>query len=226
MYVLENRKNNIWNLTWKYSQFIFMDLECNKTTQSRSKISTLNGRCTTRPNLSLCFYSPIDRKIKMTAQPLIGRDIFVNLRRRHKHPLLGYISVCPILTFHIYEFSETACTQIPLTASYFSSQSLSACVSIWNRKASTQNPIPSFSSQSLSACSTIQSYVLRTMIVAIWASFHRYGTQIIPYGCWFVDCCLTSHSAIFQLYSNGKIVQFSKIRPAARHPTPWAARGL
>ena len=34
---------------------------------------------------------------------------------------------------------------------------------------------------------------------------------------------LTSHSAIFQLYSDGTVVQFP---PAAGHPTPWAARGL
>ena len=108
-----------------------------------SKISTLNESKYTKSSPQFVFSRPTDGKIKMTAQPLIGRDIFVHLSRRHKHPLLGYISVHQILTFHIYEFSETACTQNPLTASHFSSQSLSACVSIWNRKASTQNPIPS-----------------------------------------------------------------------------------
>ena len=40
---------------------------------------------------------------------------------------------------------------------------------------------------------------------------------------WLVGCGLTSHSAIFQLYSDGTVVQFG---PAAGHPTPWAARGL
>ena len=93
-----------------------------------SKISTLNESKYTKSSPQFVFSRPIDRKIKMTTQPLIGRDIFVHLSRRHKHPLLGYISVRQILTFHIYEFSETACTQNPLTASYFSSQSLSACV--------------------------------------------------------------------------------------------------
>ena len=124
-----------------------------------SKISTLNGSRYTKSSPQFVFSRPIDRKIKMTAQPLIGRDIFVHLSRRHKRLLLGYISVRQILMFDIYEFSETACTQNPLTASYFSGQSLSACVSIWNRKASTQNPIPSlcFSSQLLSAWITIQS---------------------------------------------------------------------
>ena len=33
-----------------------------------------------------------------------------------------------------------------------------------------------------------------------------------------VDCGLTSHSAIFQLYSDGTDVQFSKFWPAAGHP--------
>ena len=50
--------------------------------------------------------------------------------------------------------------------------------------------------------------------------------RIIPCDCWLVGCCLTSHSAIFQLYSDGTMVQFSKFGPVARHPTPWAARGL
>ena len=36
-----------------------------------------------------------------------------------------------------------------------------------------------------------------------------------------VSCGLTSHSAIFQLYSDWTVVQFSNL-----HPTPWAARGL
>ena len=84
-----------------------------------SKISTLNESKYTKSSPQFVFSRPIDRKIKMTAQPLIGRDIFVHLSGRHKHPLLGYISVRQILTFHIYEFSETACTQNPLTASFF-----------------------------------------------------------------------------------------------------------
>ena len=41
-----------------------------------------------------------------------------------------------------------------------------------------------------------------------------------------VGCGLTSHSAIFQLYSDGTVVQFSKFWPAAGYPTPWAIRGL
>ena len=41
-----------------------------------------------------------------------------------------------------------------------------------------------------------------------------------------VGCGLTSHSAIFQLYSDGTSVQFPIFRPAVGHPTPWAARGL
>ena len=67
------------------------------------------------------------------------------------------------------------------------------------------------------------------MAVVIWASFHRYDARNIdniPYGCWLVGCCLKSNSGIFQLYSDGAIVQFSKFRPAASHPTPWAARSL
>ena len=76
-----------------------------------SKISTLNESKYTKSSPQFVFSRPIDWKIKMTAQPLIGRDIFVHLSRRHKHPLLGYISVRQILPFHIYEFSETACTQ-------------------------------------------------------------------------------------------------------------------
>ena len=39
-----------------------------------------------------------------------------------------------------------------------------------------------------------------------------------------VGCGLMSHSAIFQLYSGGTIVQFSKFWPAVGHPTPYAAR--
>ena len=34
---------------------------------------------------------------------------------------------------------------------------------------------------------------------------------------WLVGCGLTSHSAIFQLYSDGTVVQFSKFWPAAWH---------
>ena len=165
----------------------------------------------------------------MTAQPLIGRDIFVHLSRRHKHPLLGYISVRQILTFHIYEFSETVCTQNPLTASYFSSQSLSACVSIWNRKASTQNPIPSLYIRANHYRHVVQSKIRYSgawlLFLGLFSSLWRPNNNI-PYGYWLVGCCLTSHSAIFQLYSDGTIVQFSKFRPAARHPTPWAVRGL
>ena len=37
---------------------------------------------------------------------------------------------------------------------------------------------------------------------------------------------LTSYSAIFQLYGDGTVVQFSKFRPTTGHPTPWASRGL
>ena len=40
-------------------------------------------------------------------------------------------------------------------------------------------------------------------------------------------CCwlwLTSHWAIFQLYSDGTVVQYSKFWPAAGHLTPLAAR--
>ena len=110
-----------------------MDPECNETSQE-ARYQQWTEASTPSPHPSLW---------KMTAKPLIGRDLFVHLSRRHKHPLLGYISVRQILTFHLYEFSETACTHNTLTASYFSSQSLSACVSIWNRKASTQHPIPS-----------------------------------------------------------------------------------
>ena len=72
------------------------------------------------------FSVPIDRKIKMTTQPLIGRENLGNLSRRHKHPLLVHLSrrlkctivimCCPSsvcrpssLTFHIFDFSsETA----------------------------------------------------------------------------------------------------------------------
>ena len=40
-----------------------------------------------------------------------------------------------------------------------------------------------------------------------------------------VCCGLMSHSAIFQLHSNGTVLQFPN-RPVAEHPMPWAARGL
>ena len=40
-----------------------------------------------------------------------------------------------------------------------------------------------------------------------------------------VDCGLTSHSAIFQLYSDGTDVQFPNFDLLSA-PTPWAARGL
>ena len=195
-----------------------------------SKISTLNENKYTKSSPQFVFSRPIDRKIKMTAQPLICRDIFVHLRRRHKHPLMGYISVRQILTFHIYEFSETACTQNPLTALYFSSQSLSACVSIWSQKASTQNPIPSLYFRANHYRHVVQSKIIGTRehgccYLGLFSSLWRPNNNI-PYGCWLVGCCLTSHSAIFQLYSDGTIVQFSKFIPAARHPTPWAVRGL
>ena len=52
-----------------------------------SKISTLNESKYTKSSPQFVFSRPTDRKIKMTAQPLIGRDIFVHLSRRHKHPL-------------------------------------------------------------------------------------------------------------------------------------------
>ena len=58
-----------------------------------SKISTLSESKYTKSSPQFVFSRPIDKKIEMTAQPLIGRDIFVHLSRRHKHPLLGYISV-------------------------------------------------------------------------------------------------------------------------------------
>ena len=43
---------------------------------------------------------------------------------------------------------------------------------------------------------------------------------------WLVCCGLMSHSAIFQLYSDGTVVQFFKYWPAAGHTTPWAAKGF
>ena len=54
----------------------------------------------------------------------------------------------------------------------------------------------------------------------------EYQLNIIKLVGWFVGCGLTSHSAIFQLHSDGTDVQISKFSPAAGHPTPWAARGL
>ena len=40
-----------------------------------------------------------------------------------------------------------------------------------------------------------------------------------------VVCGLISHSAIFQLYSDGQMSSF-QILTCCRAPTPWAARGL
>ena len=45
------------------------------------------------------------------------------------------------------------------------------------------------------------------------------------YSVWLVSCGLTSHSAIFQLFSDGTVVQFQNFDLSAGHPTPWAARG-
>ena len=49
---------------------------------------------------------------------------------------------------------------------------------------------------------------------------YMYTYELMSIG-WLVGCGLTSHSAIFQLY----IVTEQEFRPAARHTTPWQARG-
>ena len=41
---------------------------------------------------------------------------------------------------------------------------------------------------------------------------------------WLTSSGLTSHSAIFQLYSDRTVVQFPNFSPAAGHPMPRAAR--
>ena len=49
------------------------------------------------------------------------------------------------------------------------------------------------------------------------------GDSLREYG-WYVGGSLTSHSAVFQLYSDGTDVQFPNLD--LQHPMPWAARGL
>ena len=55
---------------------------------------------------------------------------------------------------------------------------------------------------------------------------YRRASNLINTVGWLLGCGLTSHSVIFQLYSDGTVVQFSKFWPAAEHPTPWAAGGI
>ena len=71
-----------------------------------------------------------------------------------------------------------------------------------------------------------RDYILLCILIENYLQEYTESTINMSQVFGLVVCGLTSHSAIFQLYSDGTVVQFSKFWPAAGHPTPWAARGL
>ena len=60
---------------------------------------------------------------------------------------------------------------------------------------------------------------------SIWGFFSLCVAYIRSNG-WLVCCSLTSHSAIFHLYSDGTFVQFPNLDLLPGTQTPWASRSL